>query len=152
MSLQDFTIYDPQNQTRAYKRPYIGRLGTYVTEHEGETIAEFFNPERGIIITNRPHSELGYMRTAYKTITGYEDNPDELLENDENYREAFTVFATCYHNLRCCAVPDSAIQIVFDFDEDAVAWIFDVLDEIYGEDKAYETFHGPRAECYAIGW
>lgn len=152
MSLQDFVIYDPQHQTHAYKRPYVGALRDYVAEHEGETIAEFFNPKRGIIITNSHYDELGYMRDAYQTITSGADKHDDLIDTDPAYREAFTIFGTCYHGLRCCAVPEGAIQIVFDFDEDMVAWIFDVLDTLYGEDTAYEKFHGPRAECYAIGW
>ncbi|MDU5232383.1 hypothetical protein [Actinomyces sp.] len=152
MSLQDFVIYDPQNQTRAYVRPYVGALRDYVVEREGETIAEFFNPKRGIIITNRPDDELGDMRAAYTTITSGEAKHDQLIDTDKDYRRAFTVFATCYHHLRCCAVPDFAIQAVFDFDEDMVAWIFDVLDEIYGEEKAYAQFHAPLPSCYAIGW
>lgn len=152
MSLQDFTIYDPQNQTRAYKRPYIGALRDYVAEHESETITEFFNPKRGITITNCPHDELDYMRDAYKTITSGEPKHSELISTDRAYKESFTIFGMCYHNLRCCAVPDSAIQIVFDFDEDTVAWIFDVLDEIYGEEKAYAKFHAPLPNYYAIGW
>lgn len=152
MSLQDFVIYDPQKQTRAYKRPYVGALRDYVAEHEGETIAEFFNPKRGIIITNRPYGELEYMRDAYETITSGEPTHDQLISTDRRYKEAFAIFATCYHALRCCAVDEGAIKTVFNFDSDTVAWIFDVLDEFYGEEKAYENFHAPRAECYAIGW
>ena len=152
MSLQDFTIYDPQNQTRTYKRPYIGPLGRYVDAHRTEPIMDFFHPVRGVIITNQTSDNLGYMRAAYETITSGEAKHSELISTDRKYREAFTIFGVCYHGLRCCAVPDSAIQIVFDFDEDMVAWIFDALDEIYGEDEAYEKFHAPRADCYAIGW
>ena len=152
MSLHDCVIYDPQNQTRAYVRPYVGALRDYVAEHEGETIAEFFNPKRGIIITNRPDGEPDEMRAAYKTITSGEAKHDQIIDTDKDYREAFTVFATYYHHLRCCAVPDFAIQAVFDFDQDVVAWIFDVLDEIHGEEKAYAWFHAPLRNCYAIGW
>lgn len=152
MSLQDFVIYDPQNQTRAYKRPYIGSLGRYVDAHRSEPIMDFFHPNRGVIITNQPSVYLGFMRDAYETITRGEPKHSELISADRKYKEAFEMFATCYHQLRCCAVPDSAIQIVFDFDEDMVAWIFDVLDELYGEDEAYEKFHAPLPTCYAIGW
>lgn len=152
MSLQDFVIYDPQQQTHVYRRPYIGALRDYVAEHEGETIAEFFNPKRGVIITNRPCDELDHMRAAYETITSGKAEHDQLINADPKYREAFEIFATCYHHLWCCAVPEFAIHIVFNFDEDMVASIFDVLDEIYGEDEAYEKFHAPRADCYAIGW
>lgn len=152
MSIQDFVIYDPQNQTKAYKCPYIGVLRDYVAEHEGEPIAEFFNPKRGIIITNRTYGELDYMRDAYKTITSGEPKHSELISTDRKYREAFTIFGALYHALRCCAVDEGAIQTVFNFDSDTVAWIFDVLDELYGEEKAYAKFHAPLPSCYAIGW
>lgn len=152
MSLQDFTIYDPQNHTRAYKRPYIGPLSLYVDAHRSEPIMDFFHPKRGVIITNQPSVNLGFMRDAYETITSGEAKHDQLITTDPKYRKAFTVFAECYHHLRRCAVPDSAIRIVFNFDEDTVTWIFDVLDEIYGEDESYEKFHAPLPSCYAIGW
>lgn len=152
MSLQDFVIYDPQHQTHAYKRPYVGALRDYVAEHENETIAEFFNPKRGVTITNCPHAELAIMQDAYQTITIQTGNHDDLIKTDSEYKKAFGAFATFYHDLRCCAVPESAIQIAFDFDSAAVSWIFDVLDTLYGEDAAYEKFHAPLLSCYAIGW
>lgn len=152
MSLQDFTIYDPQNHTRASKRPYIGPLSLYVDAHRSEPIMDFFHPQRGVIITNQPSVYLGFMRDAYETITRGEPKHSELINADRKYREAFTIFGALYHALRCCAVDEGAIQTVFNFDSDTVAWIFDVLDELYGEEKAYAKFHAPLPSCYAIGW
>ncbi|OFR30556.1 hypothetical protein [Actinomyces sp. HMSC065F11] len=152
MSLQDFVIYDPQSHTHARENLYIGGLGAYLAEHASETIADFFNPERGVILTNRPHDELDCMRAAYKTITSGEDKHDQLIDTDSAYKEAFTTFGTCYHNLRCCGVDEGAILRVFNFDSAMVAWVFDVLDALHGEDKAYGLFHAPREDCYALGW
>ncbi|MDP9833811.1 MULTISPECIES: hypothetical protein [Actinomycetaceae] len=152
MSIQDFVIYDPQRQTRAYVRPYVGRLRDYIAENESETIADFFNPKRGIILTNRPHEVLTIMQDAYQTITSQDSNHDELIKTDREYKEAFTAFATVYHELRCSAIEDYAIEIAFGFDHDVVLWISDVVDTIHGEDKAYKLFHAPLPYCYALGW